>query len=160
MFKQCDDLLLLLLGSLQSGHCGHWPPSQTGLSLQKQKYFQLRLSNLTLAFGIVTHRRLLRYLIGCFADTITVKYLFTLHSHEDGNRKYFSTTCGGFDRAFTGDAGQNQFRARRWKVECASDLSARDWKSISQLLCWCLKIAILTWSWNKIYFREEHNYTN
>ena len=56
--------------------------------------------------------------------------------------------------------GQNQFGARRWKVECASDLSGRDWKSISQLLCWCLRLAILTWSWNKIYSREEHNYTN
>ena len=83
LLKQCDDLLLLLLGSLQSGHCGHWPPSQTGLSLQKQKYFQLRLSNLTLAFGIATHRRLLRYqIIGCFADTITVKYLLFYSSQS------------------------------------------------------------------------------
>ena len=74
----------LLLGSLQSGHChcGHWPPSQTGLSLQKQKYFQLRLSNLTLAFGIASHRRLLRYQIGCFADTITVKYLLFYSSQS------------------------------------------------------------------------------
>ena len=152
----------LLLGSLQTGHCGHWPPSQTGLSLQKQKYFQLRLSNLTLAFGIATHRRLLRYLIGCFADTMNLKHLSVsvYSSQSDGNRKYFSNTCGVLTVLSRATRGQNQFGARRWKVECASDLSGRDWKSISQLLCWCLRLAILTWSWNKIYSREEHNYTN